>query len=172
VVDALVVVLERREEAVREAVQEPVEDDDRALELAGLALVALPEVVAARRVLSADRDEVALRIEAVHFDEPVGVGRRRGAVDDQEDEVSVLLQLRPLTELLGILERQRVETEDVAQEGEVVLVRAFDVQPEEVSTRDASLDLRPVGLRLLAAVAVEKGRAHGRPEMRMPLFAL
>ena len=45
-VDPVVVVFQRREEAVREAVEQAVEDDDRPLELAGPLRVALAELVA------------------------------------------------------------------------------------------------------------------------------
>src|SRR5262245_45347730 len=62
-IDIDVVVLEGREEAVREAVEQAVEDDDRPLELARLLGVALAEVVAGRRVLAPHGDEVVLGIE-------------------------------------------------------------------------------------------------------------
>ena len=171
-VDPLVVVLERREEAVGEAVDQAVEDDDRPLELARLARVALAELIAARRVLSPHRDEVALRVEDVHLDEAVRVGRGRGPVDDEEDEVVVLLQLRPLAELLGVLERERVEAEDVAQELEVVRLGVLEVEPEEISAREPRLDRGPVDLRVLVGVEVEKRGGHGSPVTLTPLEAL
>ena len=50
----------------------------------------------------------------MHLDEPVLVGR--GAVDDEEHVVVVVVDLRPLAEVLGVLDRERVELEDVAQD--------------------------------------------------------
>src|SRR4029079_1425458 len=136
-VDALVVVLERREEAVRKAVDQAVEDDDRPLQLARLAHVALAELMAGRRVLSPHRDEIALRVEDVHLDEAIDVRRRRGPVDDAEDIVVVLLELRALAELRRVLEGERVEAEDVTEKREVVRPGVFQVEPEELAAREA-----------------------------------
>ena len=66
----------------------------------------------------------------MHLDEPVVVGR--GTVDDDEDEVVVVVDLRPLAELLGVLDGQRVELEDVAEDLEVLVVRLVEVEPEEL----------------------------------------
>jgi len=49
----------------------------------------------------------------VHLDEPVVV--RGGAVDDDEDEVVVLVDLRTLPEVLRVLDRQRVVAERLAE---------------------------------------------------------
>src|SRR6185503_3205218 len=154
-VDPLVVVLEGREEAVGEAVDQAVEDDDRPLELARLLGVALAELVAARRVLAAYRDEVALRVEDVHLDEPVDVGRRRRPVDDEEDEVIVLLELRALAELLRVLERERMEVENVPQHREVFRLGALEVEPEELAAREPRFDRGSVDPRVRRALAVE-----------------
>ena len=54
----------------------------------------------------------------MHLDQPVVVGD--GAVDDEEDEVVVVVDLRALAEVLRVLDRQRVELEDVAEDLEVV----------------------------------------------------
>ena len=48
----------------------------------------------------------------MHLDQAVVV--RVGAVDDEEDEVVVLVELGALPEVLGVLDRQRMEAEDVA----------------------------------------------------------
>ena len=53
----------------------------------------------------------------MHLDEPVVVGR--GAVDDEEDEVVVVVDLGALPEVLGVLDRERMELEDVAEDLEV-----------------------------------------------------
>jgi hypothetical protein len=52
-----------------------------------------------------DGDQEALGVEAVHLDQPVVV--ESGAVDDEEHEVVVLVDLRPPPEMLGVLDRER-----------------------------------------------------------------
>ena len=44
-------------------------------------------------------------------------------MDDQEDEVVIVLELRPLPEVLRILECERMELEDITEDGEVFLAR-------------------------------------------------
>ena len=103
-----------------------------------------------------DGDEEPLRVEAVDLDEPVVV--RDGAVDDEEDEVVVVVDLRPLAELLGVLDRERVELEDVAQDLEVAGLRFVEVEPEELAAREQPLDrlaaeLHPAAARLVDHMA-------------------
>ena len=81
----------------------------------------MPHLGEGRRLVAVDGDEEAFGVEAVHLDQPVLVGD--GAVDDEEDEVVVVVELRPLAEVLRILERERMELEDIAQDGEVLLRR-------------------------------------------------
>jgi len=81
-----------------------------------------------------DGDEEALRVEAVHLDQPVLVGD--GAVDDEEDEVLVVVELRPLPEVLRVLDRERMEPEHVAQDPEALLLRPVEVDPEEAAARE------------------------------------
>ena len=100
-----------------------------------------------------DGDEEALGVEAVHLDEPVVV--RDGAVDDEEDEVVVVVDLGPLAELLGVLDRERVELEDVAEDLEVLVVRAVEVEPEEPLAGKQLLDGLPAELHLAAALVME-----------------
>jgi hypothetical protein len=57
----------------------------------------------------------------VHLDQPVLIGD--GAVDDQEDKVVVVIELRTLAEVLRILKGERMELKDIAQYGEVLLPR-------------------------------------------------
>ena len=123
-------------------------------------------------MLAPHGDEEALRVEEVHLDEAVDVGRRRGAVDDEEDEVAVVLELRALAELLRVLERERMETEDVAEKREVVRPGVLEVEPEELAAREPRLDRRAVDLRVLLAVAVEERGRHGSPVTLTPLEAL
>src|SRR6266540_2396948 len=49
---------------------------------------------------------------------------------EEEDEVAVLLHLGALTELLRILERQRMEAKDLPQERHLTLVGLQEVEPE------------------------------------------
>ena len=108
----------------------------------------------------------------MHLDEPVDVGRRRRPVDDEEDEVVVLLELRALAELLRVLERERVEVENVAQHREVVRLGALEVEPEELAAREPRFDRRSVDPRVRRALAVEKRGRHGSPVTLTPLEAL
>ena len=71
----------------------------------------MPHLGQGRRLVPVDGDEAAFRVEAVHLNKSVFVGY--GAVDDQEDEVVVIVELRPLAEVLGILDGQRMELEDI-----------------------------------------------------------
>ncbi len=152
-VDAVVEVGEDREEAVDERVDDPVE------QLAGivdrfLALhVALPHLGERRRFVAVDGDEELLGVEAVHLDEAVVV--RDGSVDDDEDEVVVFVELRALRELLGVLDGERVELEDVAQDRVVGLVRLVDIDPEEGVAGEELLDVLAAEVHLFAAAVVD-----------------
>jgi hypothetical protein len=108
------------------------------------------------------RDEEAVGVEAVHLDEAVVVGR--GAVDDEEDEVAVLVELGPLVELLRVFDGQRVEAEGFAQDVEVLGLRPFEVEPEEAAACKELDDRFPAELDLAraAVVADEAERSGGR----------
>ena len=81
----------------------------------------MPYLGEGRRLVAVDSDEEVFGIEAVHLDQPVLIGD--GAVDDQEDEVVVVVELRTLAEVLRILQGERMEVEDIAQYSEVLLPR-------------------------------------------------
>ena len=99
--------------------------------------VALAHLGEGRCFVAVDGDEELLGVEAVHLDESVVVGD--GAVDDDEDEVVVVVELRALAELLGVLDRERVELEDVAQDRVVVLVGwSTSIQKKESPARSFS----------------------------------
>ena len=104
-------------------------------------------------LVAVDGDEEALGVEAVHLDEPVVVGD--GAVDDEEDEVVVVVDLRALAEVLGVLDRERVELEDVAEDLEVVAVGLVEVEPEELPAREQLLDGLAAEVHLAAALVVD-----------------
>ncbi len=80
----------------------------------------------------------------MHLDQSVIVGLR--AVDDDEHEVVVGVDLRALVELLGIFDSERMELEDVAQDIEVFLTRPAEVEPEEGVAFKKAFDCRAVEL--------------------------
>ncbi len=124
----------------------------------------------AGRLVAADGDEEPVREEAVQLDEPILVRRRSDAVEDEEVEVVVRLDLRALPEVLGVLDGQRVEPEHLAQELEIGRGRAVEVEPEEVAVLEPSFDLGVLDDRLRVAVAVEEVARHvGIPVIRTPL---
>ena len=88
----------------------------------------------------------------MHLDQPVVVGDR--AVDDDEDEVVVLVDLRPLPEVHGVLDGERVELEDVAEDLEVVAVGLVEVEPEELPGGEKLLDRLAAEVDLAAALVV------------------
>ena len=100
----------------------------------------------------------------MHLDQPVVVGG--GAVDDDEDEVVVVVDLRPLAEVLRVLDRQRVEPEDVAEDLEVARLRLVEVEPEEAAAREQLLDRLAAELNLAAALLVED--VADRPVLSRP----
>ena len=129
--------------------------------------VALAHVGERGRFVAVDGDEELLGVEAVHLDEPVGV--RDGAVDDDEDEVVVVVELGTLAELLGVLDRERVELEDLAQDREVVLIGPVDIDPEERAPGEQPLDVLATEAHLLAAAVVND---HAAVRRRTPRFGL
>src|SRR5690348_214631 len=110
-----------------------------------------------------DRDQETLAVEAMHLDQPVAVGR--SAVDDQEDEAVVVLDLRALLEMLRVLDREWMKPEGVAQDLEVVRPRPIEVEPEEVAVCEQVGDGLPVEVNLpvtagLADVADRSGSSR------------
>jgi hypothetical protein len=109
-----------------------------------------------------DGDEELVGIEAVHLNEAVVVGNR--AVDDDEHEVVVLVELCSLLELFGVLDGERVKLEDVAEDGVVVCIRLVEVEPEEPlageelhfnrENVEELLDVLAVEVQLLVAAVV------------------
>ena len=87
----------------------------------------------------------------MHLDEPVLVGV--GPIDDEEDVVVVLVELGSLPEVLGVLECERVELEDVAQDLEVVRIGSVEIEPEELARGEQLLDLLAAEVRLRTVLA-------------------
>jgi hypothetical protein len=77
----------------------------------------------------------------VHLDQPVFV--RNGTVDDKEDEVVIVVELRPLAKVLRILEGERMELKDITQYGEVLILWCWEVYPEEAAAREQTLEIVP-----------------------------
>lgn len=85
-----------------------------------LVHIALADLVEHGQVVPTNSHQIGCADEAVHFDQLAVVGA--DAVDDEVKELVVLVELGALTEPLGILYRQRMEVEDVAQDRHVVRV--------------------------------------------------
>ena len=117
--------------------------------------VALPHVGERRGFVSVDGDEELFRIEAVHFDEAVVVGD--GSVDHDENEVVIFVELGALRELLRVLDGERMELEDVAENRVVGLVRLIDVDPEEGVAGEELLHVLRLKWHLFAATVVNDG---------------
>jgi hypothetical protein len=120
-----------------------------------------------------DGDKEALGVEAVQLDQSVIVGR--GAVDDEEDELVVVLDLRPLVELLGVFHGKQVELENVAEDLEVTRIRLVEVEPEEVAGGQQLRGLLPTEAELVAPafmadVADRPTPARRSPPVGPPLF--
>jgi hypothetical protein len=95
----------------------------------------------------------------VHLDEPVLV--LHGAVDDDEDEVVVVVDLRALAEVLRVLDRERMEAELLSEELEVARAGAVQVEPEELSRREQLLDRLVVEVQLARTVVLEDSAGLG-----------
>ena len=152
-VDAVVEGCEDGEEAVDQPVDDPVEQQRRLFNRLVASLIAAADLGKRGAVVAMDSDEKSLGVEAMHLDKPVVVRRR--AIDDDEDEVVVLVELRPLAELLRVLDRERMELEDIAKDLKVRLARSIEVEPEKATVREQALDGVDIEADLAAAVIVD-----------------
>jgi hypothetical protein len=75
----------------------------------------------------------------VHLDQSVFVGD--GAVDDEKDEVVIVVELRSLTEVLGILQGERMELKDITEYREVLLRRLGKVDPKEAAAPSQTFEV-------------------------------
>src|SRR4029450_1988972 len=103
--------------------------------------VAAPDLREPWGVIVVDSDEEALGVEAVHFDKTVIVGD--GSVDNEENEVVIVVELGALPELLRVLNGERVELEDLAEDLEVLMLRLIEIEPEEPLACEQLLDRLP-----------------------------
>ena len=100
-----------------------------------------------------DGDQETHGVEAMHLNEPVIVGC--SAIDDHKDEVVVVVELRPLVEVLGVFDRERMKLEHVAEDLKVVLARLIEIEPEEVAAREQPLDRVTIEVDLAAALIMD-----------------
>jgi hypothetical protein len=152
-VDAVVELAEQGEEAVDQRIDHRVQDEGGVVGVEMMRGDAGAQVAEGRAVVVMHGHEVVLGEKAVHLDEVVLVAVR--AVDHQHHVVVVGVQLRALTEVLRILQRDGVEAEDVAQQGEACGVGPVDVEPEEAVGLQARRDRVAVG-RHDGAVGVDE----------------
>ena len=68
-------------------------------------------------------------------------------VEDEEDVIAVVVELGALAEVVGVLQRERVEAEDLAQLCQLIGVGVVEVQPEEVVAPHVVADARLVDAR-------------------------
>ena len=130
-VDPVVERAQPGEEAVRERVEDEVEELDAARRRRRLHGRPPPQVVERRAGVPVHGDQVARAEEAVDLDQPVLV--LVGAVGDDEREVAEGVDLGPLAEVVGVLHGQRVEAEEVAEQREILGRRPVEVEPEELA---------------------------------------
>ena len=142
-----------REEAVDERLDDLVEQPRRMLDRLAALGEAVAYLVERRSIVAVNGDEVPLAVEAVHLDEPVLVGR--GAVEDEESEVVIAVDLGALPEMLRILDRERMELEDVPENLEVRSVGLVEVEPEEAAFGKELADLLGAELDRAASPVVD-----------------
>ena len=127
--DPVVEPLEDGEEGVGQPVQHSV--DDELLGARRLRGQPLADFLQRRAALAMGGDDVAAAEEGVDLDHlhlaPLGLLR---PVVDEEHVLAEVVQLRPLAALQRVLQRQRVEPEDVFEFGDLLLARVGEVEPE------------------------------------------
>ena len=128
-VDLVVEPVQDREETVDQRIDHPVQQEYAAR---GAVLAhhggMRAHLVEHQQRVAMDRDQIALRVERVHLDSAGRVVLR--PVHDEVDVLVVRLELRPLPELLQILESQWVHLEVVRQQGDRIGVELGNVEPE------------------------------------------
>ena len=82
-------------------------------------------------------DQVTRAEEAVDLDQPVLV--LVGPVGDDEREVAEGVDLGPLAEVVGVLHGQRVEAEEVAEQGQILGRGPVEVEPEELAVLEVAI---------------------------------
>jgi hypothetical protein len=88
-----------------------------------------------------DRDDPALRKVDVDLVRFVVLPVVLGAVEDDEQAVAVVVDLRALRELLAVLDGQGRQAQDPAELRELVVARRVEVESEELAGRVEPADL-------------------------------
>jgi hypothetical protein len=117
---------------------------------------ALPCIGERRRLVPAYGDEEALRVVAMHLDEPVLV--RRVAEHDEEDKIVVVLALGALSKVLRVLDRERMEAERLLEKLDVLWTWAVKVEPEEIARLEPFLEALAVEGEYVGAAPVDEVR--------------
>src|SRR5437588_11204355 len=79
-----------------------------------------------------------------------------GTVEDENDVIAVVVELRTLAELLAVFQRQGVKAEQLAELRKLVMAGRCEVEPEEMVPSDVIDDLR----------FVDRGEArHHKPKL-------
>ena len=137
-------VAQEREKALRERVEDPVDGlvvGVRGRRAHRLELRGGPAV---------HGDDAPLGQVEVDLDGVVALGALQGAVEDDQQAVAVVVDLRALAELLAVLDGQGREIEEVAQLGELVVRRRVEVEPEELAA--VAERANPVGVEVVEDV--------------------
>ena len=100
-----------------------------------------------------DSDEEAFGVKAVNFDETVVLWC--GAIDDDEHEVVVFIELGSLVELLRVFDCERMKLEHIAEDLKVRFTRAIEVEPEKAIVREQPFDRVTIEADLAAALIVD-----------------
>src|SRR5205814_8603192 len=88
-----------------------------------------------------------------------------GTEDDEQRVVVEGLELGPLPELARVLQRERVQLEDVAQQREIGLAGVLDVEPEEDPVPQARFDALRVDVGLDGSPGVDQVAGQARPSV-------
>jgi hypothetical protein len=105
-VDLVVQIGQHREVAVDQRVHDEVEQHHMVRPRLGELLQPRGEGSQLRARIAVDGDQVVLGVKAVHLDQPAATGR---PVDHHQRDVVIGVDLGPLPEVLGVLDRQRME---------------------------------------------------------------
>ena len=156
--------VEQREVAVHHGVDQSVEHVAGAeLQQLGLALAARAHGLKALRGVAADRQDVVRAREDVDLADAQALAVGLEQVQDDEQGIAVVLDLRPLVPVLRVLDRERVQSELRLHLLEHVPVALEQRDPDEAARhREIAVDLvrldLPEPLAVLVGDAVDQHR--------------
>jgi hypothetical protein len=111
-----------------------------------------------------DSDEKAFGVEAMNFDETVVVWC--GAINYDEHEVVVLIELGSLVELLRVFDCERMKLEHIAEDLKVRFAWSIEVEPEKTIVREQPFDRVTIEADLAAAPIVDDVTDRGAAAIR------